>query len=114
MRAASRARAAVRHFSMIRRPSAGFSSRCWAIASATARLDLARDLGVAELGLRLALELGLGELDADDRRQALADVLAGQVAVGVLEEARPLRPVVERPRQRASEARDVACRRRPC
>ena len=30
------------------------------------RLDLALDLGVAELGLGLALELRLGELDADD------------------------------------------------
>ena len=36
MRAASRARAAVRHFSMIRRPSAGFSSRYWPRPSATA------------------------------------------------------------------------------
>ena len=36
MRAASRARAAVRHFSMIRRPSAGFSSRYWPRLSATA------------------------------------------------------------------------------
>ena len=44
------------------------------------RLDLALDLGVAELGLRLALELGVGELDADDRGQALADVVARQVA----------------------------------
>ena len=43
-------------------------------------LDLALDLGVAELGLRLALELRLGQLDADDRRQALADVVAGEVA----------------------------------
>ena len=51
-----------------------------------ARLDLARDLGVAELGLGLALELRLGELDADDRRQALAHVLAGEVAVRVAEQ----------------------------
>ena len=36
MRAASRARAAVRHFSMIRRPSPGFSSRYWPRLSATA------------------------------------------------------------------------------
>ena len=77
-------------------------------------LDLARDLGVAELGLGLALELRLGELDADDRGQALADVVAGEVAVGVLEDAGLLRAVVERPRQRAPEAREVACRRRPC
>ena len=60
LRAASRARAAVRHFSMIRRPSAGFSSRYWPSAVGDGGLDLALDLGVAELGLRLALELGLG------------------------------------------------------
>ena len=35
-------------------------------------------LGVAELRLRLALELRLRHLDADDRRQALAAVVAGQ------------------------------------
>ena len=49
-------------------------------------LDLALDLGVAELGLGLALELGLGQLDADDRGQALADVLARQVVRGVLDD----------------------------
>ena len=51
------------------------------------RLDLALDLGVAELGLGLALELRLGQLDADDRGQALADVVAGEVGVVVLEDA---------------------------
>ena len=71
------------------------------------RLDLALDLGVAELGLGLALELRLGQLDADDRGQALADVVAGQVAVGVLEHAGAAGPVVERARQRGPEAGDV-------
>ena len=71
------------------------------------RLDLALDLGVAELGLGLALELRVGQLDADDRRQALADVVAGQVRVVVLEDARPARLVVERARQRGAEAGDV-------
>ena len=107
LRAASRARAAVRHFSMIRRPSAGFSSRYWPRPSATARLDLALDLGVAELGLGLALELRLGQLHADDRGQALADVVAGEVAVVVLEDAGPPRLVVQRARQRRPEAGDV-------
>ena len=107
LRAASRARAAVRHFSMIRRPSPGFSSRYWARLSADRGLDLALDLGVAELGLRLALELGLGQLDADDRGQALADVVARQVRVVVLEDAGPARPVVQRARQGGPEARDV-------
>ena len=71
------------------------------------RLDLALDLGVAELGLGLALELRVGQLDADDRGQALADVVARQVAVGVLEDAGPARPVVERARQGGAEAGDV-------
>ena len=66
---------------MIRRPSAGFSSRYWIEAVGDGCLDLALDLGVAELGLGLALELRLGELDADHRGQALADVIAGQVRV---------------------------------
>ena len=70
-------------------------------------LDLALDLGVAELGLRLALELRVGQLDADDRGQALADVVAGQVAVGVAQHAGTARPVVERARQRGAEAGDV-------
>ena len=105
MRAASRARAAVRHFSMIRRPSAGVLVEVLAEAVGDGGLDLALDLGVAELGLGLALELRLGQLDADDRGQALADVVAGQVAVGVLEDAGAPRPVVQRARQRGAEAR---------
>jgi hypothetical protein len=43
-------------------------------------------LGVAELGLGLALELRLAELDRDDGGQTLADVLAGEVVVLLLEQ----------------------------
>ena len=39
-------------------------------------LDDALDLGVAELGLRLAFELRLRNLHRDDRRHAFADVVA--------------------------------------
>ena len=46
------------------------------------RLHRARDLGVAELALGLPLELRLGQLDRDDRRQTLAHVLAGERLVG--------------------------------
>src|SRR6188472_3362178 len=43
------------------------------------RRDEALHARVAELGLRLALELRVGQLGGDDRRQALAHVLAGEV-----------------------------------
>ena len=78
------------------------------------RLDLALDLGVAELGLGLALELRVDELDADDRRQAFAHVVAGEVGVGVLEDAGAAGVVVERAGQGGAEAGQVACRRRRC
>ena len=45
------------------------------------RFDDALDLGVAELGLGLAFELRLRNLDADDRRQPFADVVAADVRV---------------------------------
>src|SRR5450759_2339515 len=48
-------------------------------------LDEALDLGVAQLGLGLALELRLGELDRDNGRQALTDVVTGEVLVLLLE-----------------------------
>ena len=41
----------------------------------------ALDLAVAQLGLGLAFELGVRQLDADHRDQALPDVFPGQVAV---------------------------------
>src|SRR5262249_10916149 len=50
-------------------------------------LGEALDLGVAELGLGLALELRLAELDGDDRGQALADVVTGDAVLGLLHQA---------------------------
>ena len=62
-------------------------------------------LGVAELGLGLALELRLAELDRDDRGQALADVVAGElVLLGVLEDLLVDRPLVDDVGQRRPEA----------
>ena len=49
-------------------------------------LDEALDLGVAELGLRLALELRVAELHRDDRGETLADVLTRELLVLLLEE----------------------------
>ncbi len=47
----------------------------------------AADLGIAELGLGLALELRVAELHRDDRGEALADVVADEVLVLLLQEA---------------------------
>ena len=71
------------------------------------RLDEAGHPGVAELGLRLALELRVAELDRDHRGQALADVLAGEVVLFLLEQAVVARVLVERARQRRAEAAQV-------
>ena len=72
------------------------------------RLDDALDLGVAELGLGLALELRLRDLDADDRGQPLADVVAADA--GVLQVLRQVAlggVGVDGARQRGAEARQV-------
>ena len=50
------------------------------------RLDDALDLGVAELGLGLAFELRLRNLDADDGGQPFADVVAADALLQVLRE----------------------------
>ena len=71
------------------------------------RLDEALHARVAELGLRLALELRVGELGGDDGGQPLAHVLAGEVVVLLLEQALLARVLVERARQRRAEARQV-------
>ena len=50
-------------------------------------LHEAAGLGVAELGLGLALELRLGDLDRHDGRQTLADVVAGDTVLALADEA---------------------------
>ena len=67
-------------------------------------LHEALGLGVAELGLGLALELRLAELDRDDRGQALADVVAGDAVLGLLDQLPLLAPVVDQRGQRGAEA----------
>src|SRR5262249_33729269 len=49
------------------------------------RLDRRLDFGVAELRLRLSLELRLAHLDGENRRQAFANVVARKREVGFLE-----------------------------
>src|SRR4051812_5409947 len=70
-------------------------------------LDEALHRRVAELGLRLPLELRLADLDRDDRGQALADVLALQVGILLLELADLARVLVDRAGQRRAEAGQV-------
>ena len=71
------------------------------------RLDEAADLAVAELGLRLALELGLRQPHRDDRGEALADVVAGDRSLEALQVPVRLRVRTDRPRQRRAEPRQV-------
>ena len=54
----------------------GFSSRNSASFSFTVVCDEALDVGVAELRLRLALELRVAQLHGDDRSEPFAHVLA--------------------------------------
>ena len=73
-------------FSRIARPTAGFSSKKIVQLLGDDGVHQGADLAVAQLGLGLALELGLGQLDGDDAGQALPAVLAGDLLV-VLEDA---------------------------
>ena len=76
--------------------------------------DEALHARVAELGLRLALELRIGQLGRDDGREPLAHVLAGEVLVLLLEQALLARVAVERARQGASGSPRGASRPRAC
>src|SRR5690606_26467608 len=69
--------------------------------------DLLREgpgLGVAELGLGLALELRLAELDRDDGGETLADVVAREVVVLLLEEVLLAGVAVDQRGERRAEA----------
>ena len=65
------------------------------------------NFAVAQLGLGLALELGLHQLDGHDGGQALAHVVAGQVGVVRLEHVGPPGVVIDDPRQGVAETRQV-------
>jgi hypothetical protein len=82
--AASRARLAVTHFSMMTREQAGVFLQKPGQPVRDCAVDQRADIGVPEFGLRLPLELRFHELDGDDRGQALADVLAGERGVAGL------------------------------
>src|SRR5439155_7833495 len=70
-------------------------------------LDEALDVAVAQLGLRLPLELRLWQPDRDHRRESFPDVVAGDAALEVLEKAVGLRVVRERTGQRRPEPGQV-------
>ena len=60
-----------------------------------------------QLHLRLRLELRIAVLDRDHRRQALAHIVARDLRVLVLQQVVRLRVLVDRPRHRAAEPRQV-------
>ena len=95
LRAASRARIAAIALFAIARASCGFSSRNCAKLRVHGRLDEALDAGVAELRLRLPLELRVAQLDGDDGGETLAHVLAFELLV-LLQQLHVLRLAVER------------------
>ena len=70
------------------------------------RLDDAGDVGV-QLALGLALELRLRQLDADDRDEAFANVVSGEVFLHVFEEAELLAGVVDGAGERGLESGQV-------
>ena len=69
--------------------------------------DHGLDLGGDELDLGLGLELGVGVLDGDDGGEALADVVAGDLGVLVLQQVVGLRILVDGARDGAAEAGQV-------
>ena len=70
-------------------------------------LDETADARVAELRLRLPLELRVAQLHRDHRGEPLANVLAVEVLFLLLEQRHLARDAVERSGQRSLEAREV-------
>ncbi len=108
LRAALRARAALIVFSTICRPSEGFSSRNSASLALTVVSTRVRISVLPSLRLGLALELRVAQLHRDERREALAHVLAGEVLLLLLEEVLLARVVVDRAREGGAEARQMS------
>ena len=71
------------------------------------RLDDPLHLAVPQLGLGLALELGVPQLHADDGGEPLADVIAGQRLCVLLQQVVRVRVVVDRAGERRLEADQV-------
>ena len=107
LRAALRARAALTDLSTIWRALGGVLFEELGELGVDRGLDQRADLGVAQLGLGLALELRVLELDRDDRRETLAHVFAGEVLLFLLEQPLLAGVVVDGAREGAAEARQV-------
>ena len=107
LRAASRAAAASMIFWMMVRAWAGFSSSHSAHLVGHQAFERLADLGADQLVLGLRAELGIGQLDRDDRGQPFAHVLAGQADLLALQHARLVGIIVERAGQRGAEGGEV-------
>ncbi len=81
LRAASRARAEVRHFWMIALAACGFSSRKRLKAFTNHLLDVGLYFRVHQFDFGLAFKLRIRVLDADDGGHAFAGVIPGEVGV---------------------------------
>ena len=105
--AASRARWDVRHLSSdpLRRLGVVLEEEGQPLVQG--RLHGAPGLGVAQLRLGLPLELGFPQLDADHGGQPLPHVLAGQVGLGLGDEAGLPGVFVQRPGEGGAEPRQV-------
>ena len=71
------------------------------------RVDDALDVAVAQLGLGLAFELGIAQLDGEHAGQAFAQVVAGEVLVLFLEHAGAAGAFVDAASQSAAQAGHV-------
>src|SRR5204863_3230944 len=70
-------------------------------------LERLTHFGADQLVLGLAAELGIGQLDRDDRRQAFAHVLAGEGDLFLFEHSRLVGVIVDRAGQRRAEGGHV-------
>ena len=104
LRAAIRALAAACALRTMSRPSAGFCSSQAPSWSLTTRWTKPLASVLPSLALVWPSNCGVGELDRDDRGQALADVVARDAVLTLLDQAPLLAPVVDQRGQRRAEA----------
>ena len=69
--------------------------------------DHSLDFAVPQLGFGLSFELGIPQLDADNRHQSFAHILAGRILLQILQQIVGLRVGIDRARQRRFESGQV-------